>query len=70
MYEEFINQLLMYVKAVRILSKGYLTISLLPPLELHEIFGEVIRVIYKTYPGSHIVIKSLHLHYDIKLVTF
>ena len=32
MYERFINQLRMYSKAIRILSKGYLLISLLSPL--------------------------------------
>ena len=31
MYQEFINQLCMYEKAIRILSKGYLPISLLVP---------------------------------------
>ena len=31
MYEKFINQLCMYAKVIRILLKGYLPISLLPP---------------------------------------
>ena len=31
MYEEFIAQLYMYAKAIRILSKGYLPISLISP---------------------------------------
>ena len=31
MYEEFISQLHMYEKAIRILSKGYFPICLLPP---------------------------------------
>ena len=39
MYEEFINQLCMYAKMLRILSKGYLPISLLPPSTLWEIIG-------------------------------
>ena len=33
----------MYAKAIRILSKGYLPISLLPPSKLSEILGEVKR---------------------------
>ena len=35
-YERFLEQLKMYAKAIRILSKGYLPISLLPPSELRE----------------------------------
>ena len=41
MYEEFINQLCMYAKAIRILSKGYLPILPFPPSELQEILGKV-----------------------------
>ena len=37
MYEQFINQLLMYNKVIILLSKGYLPISLLPPSQLQEI---------------------------------
>ena len=36
MYKEFINQLCMYEKAIRILSKDYLPILLLPPPKLCE----------------------------------
>ena len=39
MYEELINQLCIYAKKIRILSKGYLLISLLPPSKLQEISG-------------------------------
>ena len=45
MYEEFTNKLYMYEKAIRILSKGYLPISLLPPSKLQEILGEVKKAI-------------------------
>ena len=34
MYERFVNQLKEYSCAIRILSKGYLPISLLPPSKL------------------------------------
>ena len=37
-YNEFILQLHIYAKAVRILAKGYLPISLVTPLKLQEIF--------------------------------
>ena len=32
MYEKFISELMMYANVIRILSKGYLPISLLPPI--------------------------------------
>ena len=70
MYEVFISQLHMYEKAVGILSKGYLPISLLPPLKLQEILTEVERAIQTTNPDYDIVIKRLHLYYDMKLITF
>ena len=37
MYERFVNQLKEYLCAIRILSKGYLPISLLPPSKLARI---------------------------------
>ena len=60
----------MYVKAIRIISKGYLPISLLSPLKIQEILGEVQKTIRITNPDYDIVIKRLHLYYDMKLVTF
>ena len=45
MYKEFISQLHTYIKAVRILLKGYFPISLLPPSKLQDILGEVKRAI-------------------------
>ena len=38
-YNKFILQLQIYAKAVRILAKGYLPISLVTPLKLQEILG-------------------------------
>ena len=40
MYKRFIDQLKMYVKVIRILSKGYLPISLLPLSKSNDILGE------------------------------
>ena len=60
MYEEFIMHLPIYTKAVRILAKGYLTISLITPLRLH-ILDEVKTAVQKTNPDYDIVIKKLHL---------
>ena len=70
MYEEFSNQLCVYVKAIRILMKDYLPISLLPPSKLQEILGKVRKTIQTMNPDYDIVIKRLHLHYDMKLITF
>ena len=68
-YNEFISQLQIYAKAVRILAKGYLPISPVTPLKLQEILGSVKETLIKTNTDYHIVIKRLHLYYDIILVT-
>ena len=60
----------MYAKAIRILAKGYLPISLITPLRLQKILNEVKTVIQKTNPDYYIVIKRFHLYCDMKLVTF
>ena len=41
MYERFLEQLKKYAKVIRILSKGHLPISLLPPSKLEKILNEV-----------------------------
>ena len=41
MYERFVNQLKEYSWAIRVLSKGYLPIALLPPSKLAKILQEV-----------------------------
>ena len=63
-------QLCMYAKVIRILAKGYLPISLITLLKLKEILHAVQTAIRKTNPVYDIVIKRLHLYYDMKLVTF
>ena len=60
----------MYAKAVRILAKGYLPVSLITPLKLHEIIDSVKETLIKTSPDYGVVIKRLYLYYDMKLVTF
>ena len=69
-YEHFINQLNMYANAIKVLSKGYLSISLLPPMKLKEILHDIKKVIQISNPDYDIVIKRLHLYYDMKLVKF
>ena len=70
MYKKFINQFKMYANVIRILSKGYLPFSLLPPMKIKEILNEVKKSIQITNPDYDIFIKRLHLNYDMKLVTF
>ena len=70
LYNEFISQLHIYAKVIRILAKGYLPISLVTPLKLKEILASVKATPTKTNPNYDIVIKRLNLYYDMKLVTF
>ena len=52
------------------MAEGYLPISLVTPLKLQEILDLVKEALIKTNPEYDIVIKRLHLYYDMKLVTF
>ena len=69
MYERFIEELKLYSKAIRVLSKGYLPISLLPP-KLEKILKEVRIAIAKSNKDYDLVLTRLYLYYDMKLVTF
>ena len=51
-------------------QKGYLPISLITPLKLQEIPNSVKEIPTKTNPDYDIIIKRLHLYYDMKSVTF
>ena len=70
MYERFIAELKLYSKAIRILSKGYLPISLIPPSKLKAILEQVKEVLIKTNKDYDLVLSRLYLYYDMKLVTF
>ena len=70
MYKEFITQLCIHTKAIRILAKGYLPVLLITPIKLNEILDSVKVTIQETNPDYDLVIKRLHLYYDMKLVTF
>ena len=61
-YNEFISQLCIYAKAVRIWAKGYLPILLITPLRLREILTMVKQNLIKTNPDYDIVIKRLYLY--------
>ena len=70
MYERFIEELKLYTKAMRILSKGYLPISLLPPSKLEKILKELRIAIAKSNKDYDLVLTRLYLYYDMKLVPF
>ena len=67
MYERFINQLRMYSQVIRVLSKGYLPISLLPPSKLNTILQEVKETLQVNNREYDLVMKRLYLYYDMKL---
>ena len=70
MYERFLNQLRQYSQAIRVLSKGYLPITLLSPSKLNIILQKVRETVQKENKDYDILIKRLYLYYDMKLVTF
>ena len=55
----------MYKMAIRILAKGNLPISLITPLKLKEILNKVRTTVRKTNSDYVLVMKRLHLCYDI-----
>ena len=70
MYKKFIAELRSYSKAIRVLSKGYFPISLIPPSKLEQILEHVKLVLAKTNKDYDLVLNRLYLYYDVKLVTF
>ena len=70
MYKKFIAELRSYPKAVRILPKGYLPITLITPSKLEAILKQVQMAIAKTNQDYELVLNRLYLYYDMKLVMF
>ena len=70
MYERFIEELKLYSKVIRVLSKGYLPISVLPSSKLEKILKEMRRAIAKSNKDYNLVLTRLYLYYNMKLVTF
>ena len=68
MYERFIAELQSYSKAIRILSRGYYLISLIPPSKLEAILLQVRTSLAKTNKDYDLVLNRLYLYYDMKLV--
>ena len=70
LFKELITQLRSYVSAIRILTKGYLTTTLITPSKLQDILAEVRKSLQQTNPDYALVLDRLHLYYDMQLVTF
>ena len=70
MYEKFIAELKSHSKAIRVLSKGYLPITLIPLSKLQLILSQVKAALDKTNKDYDLVLSRLYLYYDRKLVTF
>ena len=70
MYKRFIEEWKLYSRAISILLKVYLPISLLPPSKLEKILNEVRIAITKSNKDYDLVLTRLYLYYDMKLVTF
>ena len=69
-YKDLINKLYVYIRAIHVFSAGSLPINLISPSQLHEMITQVRKVVPETNSEYDLVIKGLHLHYDMKLVTF
>ena len=69
MSERFVSQLKEYLQVIRILSKGYLPISLLTPSKLAKLLHEVKQVLLKISKNYSLVIKGMSEYY-MKLVMF
>ena len=70
LYRELITQLDIYASAIRILTKGYLPISLVTLSKLREILNEVKTAIQKTNQDYDLVMDRLHLYSNMQLVMF
>ena len=70
LYRELIIQLKSYMSTIRILAKGYLPSTLIPPSRLQYILAEVKRSLQQTNPYYTLVFERLNLYYNMPLVTF
>ena len=70
MYEKFISELRSYSKAIRILSEGYLPITLITPSKLEAILQKGQLAIAKSNQNYEIVLNRLYMYYNMNWVTF
>ena len=64
MYERYVYQLKEYSQAIRILSKGYLPISLLLPSRLAKILDEVKKALAKTNKNYGLVLTGIYKYFN------
>ena len=69
-YKDLVRRLHIYLDAILIPCTSYLSINLIPPSQLNEMLTQVKEAVLKMKPDYALVIKVLHLYYDIKLVAF
>ena len=70
MYEKFISHLWMHTNVKRVLLNNFLPISLLPPNKIAGNSERSQKGHSDFNPDYEIVIKRLHLYYNMKLVTY
>ena len=70
LYEKFIAELRSNLKDIRILSKGYLPITLITPSKLEAILKQVQIAIAKANQHYELVLNRPYLYYDMKLIMF
>ena len=70
MYKDLVRKLYIYTDAIHILSTGYLKSNLIPPSQLNDMITQVKEAVAATNSEYDIVLKRLHLYYNMKLVTF
>ena len=70
MYESFMDELKTYSKAICILCKGYLPITLISPSKLEVILQQVKTALAKTNKNYDLLLNRLYLYYDMKSVMF
>ena len=69
-YKDLIRKSYIHINAISFLCSGYLPISFIPPSQLNYMISQIKKVVTKTNPKYDLVMKRLHLFYDMKLVAF
>ena len=65
-----VDRLQIILNGLRLLARGYLPITLIPPTKLTKILHTVENNIRMNNPGYTLALKNPFLYYDMKLVTF
>ena len=68
--QHLIEELEGLMNAIRILSRGYIPINLIPPTQLLKMIAQVEETVQKTDPEYELAIKNPSLYYDLKLASY